>query len=314
MCQKALHPGHTIWVAMQTNGLMDVGSGYPTQWFEYIKESEQSLTASSFQNQHLEINFRNAIEVFQCSNGIETTYIHGSVNIQNILGAATAGTTVSSSVPKVFNFNWADRREKQNDLDNVVKLAIQELKQDMINSEHDSYVVLVDDVIFSLDQVSKSLKANNETNIKCYPCNKANVEEELGQFLDNPVGCLVTPQKLFKGAECENAISLQHSENVAHNMRGNILRTVSKLLIINGINEGNKYSMGNVIMDNQSLYCLDDCRMDMIECLTCKASTNPSTKNGGYICNTCRISHHCGHEWTYTTNTERKCDCNHIVK
>merc|ERR1719394_1074034 len=63
-CQKALHPGRSIWVAMQTNGLMDVGSGYPTKWSEYIKEAERSLTASSFQNQHLKINFRNANEVF----------------------------------------------------------------------------------------------------------------------------------------------------------------------------------------------------------------------------------------------------------
>ena len=56
-CQKALHPGHTIWVAMQTNGLMDVGAGYPKKWSEYIKEAEQSLEASNFRNEQLEINF-----------------------------------------------------------------------------------------------------------------------------------------------------------------------------------------------------------------------------------------------------------------
>ena len=316
-CQKALNPGQTIWVSMQTNGLMDVGSGYPTKWSEYIKEAERSLTTCSFQNQHLEINFRNANEVFQCSNGIENAQGHPYMNIQNILGAATAGTTVSSTIPKVFNFNWSLRRKKQCDLDNVVGRAIQELKQDMIDSEHDAYVVLVDDAMFSLDQVAKTLKSNNETNIKCYPCNKTNVEEELDQFLNNPIGCLVTPQRLFKGAECENAISLQHASNAAHNMRGNILRTVSKLVIGNGVSESDKFSMGNVIIDNQSLYCLGDCKVNMRECLTCQKSTNPSTKNGGYICNPCLISHHSGHEWevlnVYEITTQPKCDCSHIV-
>jgi len=202
-------------------------------------------------------------------------------------------------------------------LDNIVGRGIQELKQDMNDSEHDAYVVLVDDVLFSLDQAAKALKSNNETNINCYPCNKANIEEELDQFLNNPIGCLVTPQRLFKGAECENAISLQHSSNAAHNMRGNILRTVSKLVIGNGVDEINKFSMSNVIMDNQSLYCLGDCKRGTTECLTCQISTNPSTKNGGYICNPCLISHHSGHEWNpiniHQMTTKTKCDCNHIV-
>ena len=298
-CQKALNPGHTIWVAMQTNGLMDVGFGYPTKWPEYIKEAERSLATSIFQNQHLGINFRNANEVFHCSNGIQKSQSYDSMNIQNVLSAATAGTTVSSTIPKVFNFNWVARREKQSDLDNIVGRAIQELKQDMMDSDHDAYVVLVDDTRFRLDHVAKAFISNNETNIKCYPCNKANAEEELDQFLNNPVGCLVTPQRLFKGAECENAISLQHSENAAHNMRGNILRTVSKLVIGNGVDESDKFSMDNVIIDNQSLYCLGDCKVAMAECLTCHASSNPSTKNDGYICNPCRISHHSEHEWKH---------------
>jgi len=203
-------------------------------------------------------------------------------------------------------------------LDNIVGRGIQELKQDMNDSEHDAYVVLVDDVLFSLDQAAKALKSNNETNINCYPCNKANIEEELDQFLNNPIGCLVTPQRLFKGAECENAISLQHSSNAAHNMRGNILRTVSKLVIGNGVSESDRFSMSNVIMDYQSLYCLGDCKISMRECLTCQASTNSSTKNGSYICNPCLITHHSGHEWTHKPVrdmiTEPKCDCNHIVK
>ena len=38
-CQKALNPGNTIWVAMQTNGLMDFGTGYPRKWNEFIKDS-----------------------------------------------------------------------------------------------------------------------------------------------------------------------------------------------------------------------------------------------------------------------------------
>ena len=85
---------------------MDVGTGYPKQWTEYINEAKQSLATSSFCNENLEINFRNASEIFQCSNGIEKTQGFNT-QIQNVLGLPTTGTTVSSSVPKMFNFNWA---------------------------------------------------------------------------------------------------------------------------------------------------------------------------------------------------------------
>merc|ERR1712218_76476 len=196
-CQKALHPGHTIWVAMQTNGLMDVGAGYPKKWSEYIKEAEQSLEASNFRNEHLEINFRNSNEVFKCSNGIEQGKA-SNTNIQNVLGLPTTGTTVSSSVPKMLNFTWKNKETgNQDDLNQVVGRAIQDLSQDKSDSEHDSYVVLVDDVYFELDQVAKALKHNKEMDIKIYPCNnKSNVREELDEFLDNPVGCLIAPKKL----------------------------------------------------------------------------------------------------------------------
>ena len=303
---------------MQTNGLMDVGTGYPQKWSEYIKDAEQELTSTSFLNEHLEINFRNSNEVFQCSNGIENAQGFSSLKIQEVLGRAETGTTVSSSIPKVFNFNWVVNKEDQNDLDRVVGRAIHELKQDMRDTEHDTYVVLVDDVKFELDQVVNALKASKETNIKSYPCQKSNVEEELDQFLLNPIGCLVTPQKLFKGAECESTISIQHSQNAAHNMRGNILRTVSKLVIINGISESDIFSMKSVIPDNDGLYCIQTCTTNMRECLTCQEKMSPSTKNGGYICNPCLIKDHPGHKWkgikVSQMTTEPKCDCNHVVQ
>ena len=175
-CQKALNPGHTIWVAVQTNGLMDVGTGYPQKWTEYIKEAEQSLEASSFRNEHLEVNFRNSNEVFKCSNGIDQAQGYTATKVQNVLGLPTTGTTVSSSIPSILNFNWVGNKEDQNDLNKVVGRAIQELKQNMGDSEHASYVVLVDDVKFELDQVAKALKHNKETDIKMYPCNnKSNI-------------------------------------------------------------------------------------------------------------------------------------------
>ena len=41
-CQNALSPGHTLWVAMQSNTMMDVGQGYPMKWADYINEAKQS--------------------------------------------------------------------------------------------------------------------------------------------------------------------------------------------------------------------------------------------------------------------------------
>ena len=188
----------------------------------------------------------------------------------------------------------------------------------MMGSEHEAYVVLVDDVQFKLDQVEKAFQQNNQTDVKCYPCNnKSNVQKELDEFLNNPVGCLVTPQKLFKGAECENAISLQHTDNAAHNMRGNLLRIVSKLVIVNGMDESDTFKMENVIIDNECLYCLQKCKLTMFKCLTCNTSTNPSTKNGGYVCNPCLAKCHPRHKDKGANVRDIKldpnCDCNHII-
>ena len=79
---------------------MDDGAVYPQKWSNYIKEAEDSLTSSSFLDQHLDVNFRNANEIFECSNGIEENQF--KIRNQNVSGQLTTVSTVSSLIPRVF--------------------------------------------------------------------------------------------------------------------------------------------------------------------------------------------------------------------
>ena len=247
-CGNLLSPGLTLWVAMQSNGLMDVGMGYSPNWATFIDGAKKSLADSGFQNEELDTNFRNGIEIFQCSNRIKKTD-SSDMEIQNVLGLPTSGTNVSSSEPKVFNFNWKNYLDgAQQNLNNAMTTAVNTMKKEMVDSEHNAYVILVDDDIYKISQISKALR-NLEKEIFCYPCaEEHDVEKELDLFLTHQRGCLVTTQDLFKGAECENGIAVQHSDNVAYNMRGNLLRVVSKLVIVNGLDHTKVFETPNVVI------------------------------------------------------------------
>ena len=93
--------------------------------------------------------------------------------------------------------------------------------------------------------------------IQCYPSYKEDEpQKELDDFLKNPCGCLITSHKLIKGAECENGLVIQQSQSTSSNIRGNLMRIVANLVIMNRISEGDYMKYNNVIINNDLLYCM----------------------------------------------------------
>ena len=106
--------GKTLWVSAQSNATCDMGSGYDKNWEQYIHDTKNNLGLSAFKNEDLKINFRNSNDIFNTSNDIDDGQDR-DYKIQKVLGVPTAGTTtISSCVPKIFNFNWINLKSFEN--------------------------------------------------------------------------------------------------------------------------------------------------------------------------------------------------------
>ena len=124
------------------------------------------------------------------------------------------------------------------------------------------------------------------------------------------------PFKTFKGAEAENGLILQDSNSTSHNFRGNLLRVVSKLLVLNAVGETDEFELKNTIQDNSCLTCFQTCNNDMYYCLSCETISTTSLKKQGYICSPCKIKCHPYHKveriGARNDKSKQQCECNHI--
>ena len=106
--------------------------------------------------------------------------------------------------------------------------------------------------------------------IKCYPSYQEDEpQQQLDEFFKNPRGCLITSHKLIKGAECENGLVIQYGESTSSNLRGNLMRIVSNLVIMNAKSESDPLQYNTVIIKNDLLYCISEGEYNMYECLSC---------------------------------------------
>lgn len=316
-CQEYLKPGHSIWAAIQSNNICDVGGGYHKEWSKIITNSKINLSSKKFSNQELSVNFRNSREIFDTSNCVEIGQ-DSNYEIQKVLDVPSSGTTMSSCIPSIFHFNWHGNKEKQTDLDGAMGSALTELKTSMSDSEHtDAYAVVYNDSMFTLDQISMAV-SKTEQDVKCYPSKcDSNPQKELDEFLGDPIGCLVTSSKLIKGAEAENVLIVQHNGNPQHNLRGTLLRVVSKLFLLNAVDERDNVQLKTAIQNYTHLSCFEKCDDEMWHCKTCETSSYSSPQK--YICLPCRIKCHDNtheFEWIDVRNDKSNqfCQCFHAKK
>ena len=153
----------------------------------------------------------------------------------------------------------------------------------------------------------------DKEDIKCYPSYKADEpQKELDEFFQNPEGCLITTNKLIKGAECENGLVIQHGDSTSSNVRGNMMRIVSNLVIMQGNDEQDYMQYNNVILNNELLYCRNGSDLTMYECLSCANQSNLETKTTKYICLSCKKKcHDQTHNFKpwHVENYNEKCSC-----
>ena len=239
----------------------------------------------------------------------------GTSKIQKALKVAKKGTSLSSSNPEMFNFNWNIGHVNQQDLNKAVEVGIQKIKEMMKESETESYLLVFDDDLFKWDQIRKAIQQNEDKeNIKSYPCeDETNLQKELDEFLIDPQNsCLVTTAKLMKGAETESSIMIQSSNSTTHNLRGTLLRSVSNLVILNGLSENDQFYFEGLKTNSEMLHCFGDCDYQMFESKTYLTATKRMKR----ICAACKLKCHVDnkHKFKYVyvdtfEKEDRKCEC-----
>ena len=288
-------PGATLCCALQTNTFMDFGGGYGKDWKKLVLKKHENLKSKNFHLPNLDINFRNSALIFDFSNDIKKDETSGtSENIQNVFGTPTTGTNLTQTPVHQLNFNWQMYHKNQTNLNNIMNHTIS-LFQKEVSSQIIPFVVLYDESRFKMKQVYDALKSCPHTgmNVFRYPVEgDPNPEKEFDQFISQNHGCLLTSQLLFKGAEAENIFSVQSSDSFSWNVRGTILRSVSRLYILNGMSEDEYMNINNVMIDDSFLHCFKKCYYNMYECKSCFEKSKKKT----IVCTPCKRKCHVNHE------------------
>ena len=270
---------------------------YPNDWEDMVKSSQTFLKRNNFICPQLEINFRNTSSIFETSNNIKKDEHSGNTgNQNNVLGIPTMGTTLDQSPVKHIAFNWQHNNGKQVDLNQAVTHCINTLQKD-IDSQTDPFIILYDETRFEMDQVYNAVKSlKTGIDVHRYPIvGDPDPEKELRLFLSSPSGCLITTHALFKGSEAENIISIQTNETMSSNIRGTLLRAVSRLYILNGLGESNNFTIENGINDDSLLKCFKKCKTNLWECMSCN-QTSKCHKKPLFICMACVKKCHINHK------------------
>ena len=286
-------PGTSLFVALQTNTLQDMGGGYVENWSQMIQDLQMKMDQQhQFFCPKLEINFRNTSSIFETANRLEKVEGITNVRVQNTLGIPTMGTTLEEGQVNKINFNWNPRDKKPADLHGALAYLFERLEKD-IDLKNDPFVIMFDDTTFTMDDVYDGVKsALNATNAYRYPCTSdSDPEKEIQNFLSNPHGILITTHGLFKGAEAETVISLQRSNVTSSNLRGTLLRAVSRLYILMGIAEHEYYESKTTINDDSLLYCFQKYHEYAWECLNCSDIFNRTMT----VCTPCKKVCHGNH-------------------
>ena len=311
-CRKAMDPGSSLVISLQSNNLQDMGGGYPIDWKNMIEKCQEDLNQRhGFLCPLLDVNFRNSSSIYSSINSIQKNESHNtSDKVQNTLGIPKTGTTIESSPVRQMNFNWQIKNTKQDDLNKAMSHLHSTLQKD-IDPQNDPLIILYDETIFKFNQVQKSLKnLKSNLNIYYYPSvSDPDPEKEINAFLKNPTGVLITTHSLFKGSEAENVVSLQYSDVTSSNVRGTLLRSVSRLNILMGLGETERYKINNTINDNSLLYCFEKCDLSLWECLDCSQHSN----NKIMVCMSCTKTCHENHKFAardiQKRNLNGNCQC-----
>ena len=216
------------------------------------------------------------------------------------------GTTLDSSNVRQINFNWQTNIVKQCDLNKAMSHLFTKLQID-IDPLNEPLIVLYDDTQFTTDQVQKGLKSlQNGVHVCNYPSvNNFNHENEIDLFLSDPKGVLLTTHSLFKGSEAENVVSIQQGNVVSSNVRGTLLRSVSRLYILMGLSENEHYKMNDTINDDSLLYCFEKCYVNLFECVDC----SENSKNQIIVCFPCARTCHENHKIKVRLIQQPSLDC-----
>lgn len=294
--------GTHIWVSMQTNVIKDFASGYSDNWEQLVGEFKSNLKQDNWHLPVLTKNLRNSAQVFDLVENIKTDD-YGDTSLKDTLGFKIMGMTLNATLPKHIPIN-SDEQDKY--LVDAILLAIQQTKEEL-KMERASFVILHDD-LFKTKEIYNDLKKRLGPNeiVLQYPKNKQEEKNPTIDYIETFMksgqhGCLVIRDRAYSGAEAENVVLTFSSDGGSlAGLRGNLMRCIANLSVIELIGEGVQFNFENVRQFNNFLKCKKQCETFIHQCITCQPNTKPrqgEQSNLGLLCVCCRLICHQGHSF-----------------
>ena len=291
-CINLLGENSFLWVAFQSNTFCDRCNVSETFGIELEEMIENLGSELSIFIPALNKNMRNSREVAELAETIRSE--RGARKVTKLQKCLPSDkSSITSTKPTLFPIEKAKLKENFEDL---FKLATEDAKINVILFSHSN-----DMETFSLEEIMLVLircgVEEKDIFIHSYESNKS--KEEVKEFLNNPNGFLVCQDELFCGMEANSLVYCVSDYDHYRNIRVNMMRACSQLNIIHAYRKD-----FNAFIDfpsaNLNPRFMTNCDKEMyiwaIKCLTCQTAGDNINKENYWICKSCFLGCHSGHD------------------
>ena len=274
-----------LWLAIQTNTLNDVGTGFPTNWAESVGIFKNNLKEVGYYFPQLNSNYRNSEQIVKLGKDIQSNFSDYDVNrVLNVAeSAAMLHNNMTRTIP--YNFKYKDERFNQ-----VIEHAFTLIRNDIRNNPKKSCIVILnDDPLSTSEEIFNALPNDVKHNevVTMYPIKEGmlndggnNDDDDDDEIVNKLLtsNCLITPGDYFKGAEAENVIVNSNASGGFgagfSSQRCSLLRAVSRLVIVQRMDESEAFTFQNTTLDTTCLKCLKECKDYLYKCNDCTETFN----------------------------------------
>ena len=300
-----MQPDCHLWFAFQPNTLKDFNPQLPKDWPQMIHHMRSRLE-NNFYIPTLSYNLRNASEVFNMTEALKSKEV--GIDVKDSLGVTTVAMTIHATTPKLIPILLKEQdcfcllRDNEEVLVDAILLAIDKTREET-NDPNSTFVILHDEN-FETNQIFNYIqsKKSQKDQVFKYPPNKQDLSPSLNylnELMENKVhGFLVLKDNAFKGAEAKHLIVVMSDDTTnSSEMRCNMLRCISNLSIILGIQENESLKFDKVRIFDNFMSCFKNCKQIIYECLTCineqKNQCGEQKKKNVFFCRACKMRKSC---------------------
>ena len=317
-CKQLLGDKPFLWIAFQSNSLIDRCRSSDDFKDEFDKMIEFLRNELNFYSPNLTLNMRNSSEVGNLAKSLKSDV--SGYKITNVIQSLpTPQSSITSIKPTLFPVLMKDFKEKSFELIekatekgkiNVILISDEDAEVNVLSDAEQIKKALIECDIEKEDIFIQTLKSNNS-------------KEEIKEFLSNENGFLICEDELFTGMEADSILYCVSDFEFGKNLRVNVMRACSKLNIVYSYKPDFDYYIdfsGAKLNPTFMNGCDEEMEEIAFQCLTCQMKENKMEgekvdEDDIFVCQSCFIGCHSGHdvEWKKVERDLKKdmvnCDC-----